>query len=302
MIALTDGGGETRPMEAAHLSAERFEAHRSHLRAVAYRMLGSLSEAEDAVQETWIKAARADVGEVRNLAGWLTTVVSRVCLDLLRSRKSRREDSLDERPAEPAVRLLRRADPEAEMVMADSVGLALLVVMEALSPVERLAFVLHDLFAVPFADIAPIVGRSPETTQRIASRARRRVRDQSETGGADRLRRFRAVDAFMRAARDGEFETLLSMLDPDAGYRPDEAARLLGAGTEMRGARTIAEQFSGAGHWTRAVLLDGEVGVVLAPRGKLRLVLTLSFKDDRIAAIEAVAEPGRLAALKLRVP
>ncbi|MBO3733707.1 sigma-70 family RNA polymerase sigma factor [Glycomyces sp. NEAU-S30] len=289
-------------MEAANLSTERFEEHRGHLRAVAYRILGSLSEAEDAVQEAWIKAARADVSEVENLAGWLTTVVSRLCLDLLRSRKSRREDSLDERPSEPAVRLFRRTDPEAEMVMADSVGLALLVVMEALSPVERLAFVLHDLFAVPFADIAPIVGRSPETTQRIASRARRRVRDQSEPGGADRLRRFRAVDAFMRAARDGEFETLLSMLDPDASYRPDEAARLLGAGSEMFGARTIAEEFSGAGHWTRAVLLDGEVGVVLAPRGKLRLVLTLSFKDEKIAAIEAVAEPGRLAALELRVP
>lgn len=288
-------------MDEGILSAERFEEHRAHLRAVAYRMLGSLSEAEDAVQETWIKAARADVSEVRNLAGWLTTVVSRVCLDLLRSRKSRREDPLEERPGEPAVRLFRRTDPEAELVMADSVGLALLVVMEALSPVERLAFVLHDLFAVPFADIAPIVGRSPETTQRIASRARRRVRDQGEAGADDRLRRFHAVDAFMRAARDGEFATLLAMLDPDASYRPDEAARLLGAGTEMLGARTIAEQFTGAGHWTRAVLLDGEVGVVLAPKGKLRLVLTLSFKDDRIAAIEAVADPARLQALELRV-
>jgi RNA polymerase sigma factor (sigma-70 family) len=289
-------------MNEAHLPAERFEEHRGHLRAVAYRMLGSLSEAEDAVQEAWIKAARADVSGVENLAGWLTTVVSRVCLDLLRSRKSRREDSLDERPSEPAVRLFRRTDPEAELVMADSVGLALLVVMEALSPAERLAFVLHDLFAVPFADIAPIVGRSPETTQRIASRARRRVRDQSEVDGGDRMRRFRAVDAFMRAARDGEFETLLSMLDPDASYRPDEAARLLGAGTELFGGRTIAERFTGAGHWTQAVLLDGEVGVVLAPRGRLKLVLALSFKDDKIAGIEAVAEPERLAALELRVP
>ncbi|WP_205324505.1 sigma-70 family RNA polymerase sigma factor [Glycomyces sp. YM15] len=289
-------------MDESSLSAERFEEHRGHLRAVAYRMLGSLSEADDAVQETWIKAARADVGEVENLAGWLTRVVSRVCLDQLRSRKSRREDSLDERPAEPAVRLFRRTDPEAELVMADSVGLALLVVMEALSPVERLAFVLHDLFSVPFAEIAPIVDRSPETTQRIASRARRRVRDQGGAATGDRLRRFRAVEAFMRAARDGEFESLLSMLDPEATYRPDEAARRLGAGTEMFGARTIAEQFAGAGHWTRAVLLDGEVGVVLAPKGRLKLVLTVSFKDDRIAAIEAIAEPERLEAVELRVP
>jgi RNA polymerase sigma-70 factor (ECF subfamily) len=197
--------------------------------------------------------------------------------------------------------LFRRPDPEAELVMADSVGLALLVVMEALSPVERLAFVLHDLFAVPFADIAPIVGRSPATTQRIASRARRRVRDQGSSDVGDRLRRFRAIDAFMRAARDGEFETLLAMLDPEATYRPDEAARLLGAGTEIHSGRAIAEQFSGAGHWTRAVLLDGEPGVVLAPRGKLRLVLTVSFNGDRIAAIEAVADPARLAALELRV-
>ncbi|MQM24252.1 sigma-70 family RNA polymerase sigma factor [Glycomyces sp. NEAU-7082] len=289
-------------MDEGTLSAERFEEHRAHLRAVAYRMLGSLSEAEDAVQEAWIKAARADVSGVENLRGWLTTVVSRVCLDLLRSRKSRREDPLDERPVEPAVRLLRRSDPEAELVMADSVGLALLVVMEALSPVERLAFVLHDLFAVPFADIAPIVDRSPETTQRIASRARRRVRDQGEADAGDRLRRFRAVDAFMQAARDGEFATLLSMLDPEATYRPDEAARLLGAGTEMFGARAIAEAFSGAGQWTQAVLLNGDVGVVLAPRGKLRLVLTVSFKGDRIAAIEAFAEPERLAAVELRLP
>jgi RNA polymerase sigma factor (sigma-70 family) len=288
-------------MDAANLPAERFEEHRAHLLAVAYRMLGSLSEAEDAVQETWIKAARADVSGVANLAGWLTTVVSRVCLDLLRSRKSRREDPLEERPAEPVVRLRRRTDPEAELVMADSVGLALLVVMEALSPAERLAFVLHDLFAVPFADIAPIVGRSPETTQRIASRARRRVRDRGEVRGGDRVRRFRAVDAFLRASRHGEFATLLSMLDPDATYRPDEAACNLGAGTEVHGGRTIAEQFCGGGHWTRAALLDGEPGVVLAPRGRLRLVLTVSFRGDKIAAIEAVGDPARLDALELRV-
>lgn len=289
-------------MRGDELLAERFEEHRSHLRAAAYRMLGSLSEAEDAVQETWIKAARADTGAVANLAGWLTTVVGRVCLDMLRSRKSRREDSLDEPAAGPQVRLRGPADPEEEALLADSVGLALLVVLDRLSPTERIAFVLHDMFAVPFADIAPIVDRSPETTQRIASRARTRVRGEPGSESGDRTRRYRAVEVFLRAARDGEFEALLAMLDPAATYRLDEAARQLGAGTEFDGGPVIAEAFCGRAQPARPIMLDGEPGMVLAPRGRLLLVMTFEFEGDRITGIRAVAEADRLSKIELTVP
>lgn len=287
-------------MDANELLATRFEEHRSHLRAVAYRMLGSLSEADDALQVAWLKAAAADTGGVENLAGWLTTVVSRVCLDMLRSRDARREDSLDEHGATLATPL--RTDPEEEVLFADSVGLALLVVLDKLSPTERIAFVLHDLFAVSFADIAPIVGRSPETTQRIASRARGRVRGNSESGGNDRLRQYRAVESFLRAAQNGEFEQLLAMLDPDATYRTDEAARLLGAGTDFDGARTLAENFCGKAQIARVIMLDGEPGIVLAPRGTMMLVMTVRFAGERISGIDAIADDGRLSRMTLTVP
>ncbi|NEW27718.1 sigma-70 family RNA polymerase sigma factor [Nocardia cyriacigeorgica] len=286
-------------MNGNELLAKHFEEHRSHLRAVAYRMLGSLSEADDAVQVAWIKASGADISSVANPAGWLTTVVSRVCLDMLRSRESRNEDSLDEHGAGLATRV--QADPEEEAVLADSVGSALLVVLDKLSPTERIAFVLHDLFAVPFADIAPIVDRSSETTQRIASRARRRVRGQSELGG-DRARRYRAVEAFLGAAQNGEFEALLAMLDPDVTYRPDEAARLLGAGTDLDGRQALAEAFCGKAQPARAIMLDGEPGLVLAQYGTLKLVMTIRFTGERIAAINAVADDDRLATMELTVP
>jgi len=282
--------------------AERFESHRSHLRAVAYRILGSLSEAEDAVQETWLKASRADTGEVENLAGWLTTVTGRVCLDMLRSRKSRREDALDGPETGSGVRIFHRVDPEEEALLADSVGLALLVVLDTLSPTERLAFVLHDLFSVPFVDIAPIVERSPETTQRLASRARQRVRGKSTPDDGNRMRRYRAVEAFLQAARDGEFEALLSMLDPSVTIRPDDAARLMG-GSEAVGAQAVATRFSGQANLARPILLDGEAGIaVLAPRGRLLLVMTLAFDGDRITGINPVAGKERLAAMELTVP
>jgi RNA polymerase sigma-70 factor (ECF subfamily) len=285
-------------MREEKISAEAFEAHRPHLRAVAYRMLGSLSEAEDAVQEAWLKADRADVGAVENLGGWLTTVTGRVCLDLLRSRKSRREDLGDE---EPRVRLARRVDPEEEALLADSVGLAMLVVLDALSPVERLAFVLHDLFQVPFADIAPIVERSPETTQRIASRARQRVRGKSIVDG-DLGRRHQAVEAFLQAARDGEFATLLILLDPSVTLRLDEAAMRLSGGADLTGARAVAEAFSGQARLARAVLLDGEIAVAVVPRAKLLMVFTLRFEGGRIAEIYGIGDPSLLEGLELHVP
>ncbi|WP_335987993.1 sigma-70 family RNA polymerase sigma factor [Glycomyces sp. MUSA5-2] len=286
-------------MREEKISEFEFEAHRPHLRAVAYRMLGSLSEAEDAVQDAWLKASRADVSEVENLAGWLTTVTGRVCLDLLRSRQSRREDPFDGQ--EPQVRLARRVDPEEEAVLADSVGLAMLVVLDALSPVERLAFVLHDLFAVPFAEIAPIVERSPETTQRIASRARLRVRGTSKVDG-DLARRHRAVEAFLQAARDGEFATLLTLLDPSVTMRLDDAAIRLSSGTHLVGAQAVAEAFSGQARLARAVLLDGEVAVAVVPRGNLLMVFTLRFEGDRIAEIRAIGDEAALTALELHVP
>ncbi|GAA2141763.1 sigma-70 family RNA polymerase sigma factor [Glycomyces algeriensis] len=285
-------------MAEEFFTAEAFEAHRTHLRAVAYRMLGSLSEAEDAVQEAWIKASRADTAGVENPAGWLTTVVSRVCLDMLRSRKARREDALDGQEAQ--VRLRPSVDPEAEAQLADAVGLAMLVVLDALSPVERLAFVLHDMFAVPFAEIAPIVERSPETTQRLASRARRRVHGKSSVDG-DRLRRFQAVDAFLQASRDGEFGMLLSLLDPNVTMRLDDAARLLSARTAMTGATAVAEAFNGQAALARPVLIDGEPGIVFAPRGKVIMLFTVRFEGDRIAEIRAVADESALAAIELTV-
>ncbi|MEU5871202.1 sigma-70 family RNA polymerase sigma factor [Glycomyces sp. NPDC047369] len=286
-------------MREEKISAIEFEAHRPHLRAVAYRVLGSLSEAEDAVQDAWLKASRADVSAVENLAGWLTTLTGRVCLDLLRSRQSRREDPFDGQ--EPRVRLARRVDPEEEAVLADSVGLAMLVVLDALSPVERLAFVLHDLFAVPFAEIAPIVERSPETTQRIASRARARVRGTSAVDG-DLARRHQAVEAFLQAARDGEFATLLTLLDPSVTLRLDEATIRLSGGTDLVGASAVAEAFSGQARLARAVLLDGEVAVAVVPRGQLLMVFTLRFEGDRIAEIRAVGDEAALTALELHVP
>ena len=281
--------------------SERFEAQRSQLRGVAYRMLGSLSEAEDALQESWLRASRADTSGVENLGGWLTTVVARVSLDMLRSRKSRREESLAEAPAsaKPVAGGPETLDPEQEAVLADSVGLALLVVLEHLTPTERLAFVLHDLFGMSFDDIAPIVGRSPAAARQLASRARRRVRGRNASHSADVKAQRRVVEAFLAAAREGNFEALLGVLDPAVVRRADAAALPPGAPRELRGAEAVAKgALAGARRAgsppVALALIDGKVGVVLAPRGRLTMAMRFEIRDARIVAIDVVADPDRL--------
>jgi RNA polymerase sigma-70 factor (ECF subfamily) len=272
----------------------RFEAARPHLRRVAYRMLGSLAEAEDAVQESWLRLARADTDDVANLTGWLTTVVARICLDMLRSRKARREEPADPRGEEPA------ADPAQERELADSVGIALLVVLQALEPAERIAFVLHDMFDLPFDQISPIVGRSADATRQLASRARRRVRGAPRDGDVAAERKI--VDAFLTAAREGDFEGLLAVLDPNVVMRGDDAAAKLGGPRQMSGSHAVAKAFSGRAQEARSALMDGAVGIVVAPRGRLLLVLGLTITNGRIIAINAIADPQQLAGLELALP
>src|SRR5687767_13337168 len=258
-------------MDENNLLAEKFEANRARLRAVAYRMLGSTAEVDDAVQEAWIRLSRADAGSVENLGGWLTTVVARVCLDMLRSRKSRREEPLGVQP-EPIANRAEGSDPEREALMADSVGLALLVILDTLAPAERLAFVLHDMFALPFEEIASIVGRSPAAARQLASRARRRVRGAAMVPRADLTRQREVVDAFLAALRGGDFDGLVAVLDPDVVIRADAAAARPGAPSEVRGARAWARQaiaFSQGARSARPALVNGAVGVVVAPRGRL---------------------------------
>ena len=273
--------------------AERFEEHRTHLRSMAYRMLGSMSEAEDAVQEGWLRLGRAGAAEIENLGGWLTTAVARVCLDMLRSRKSRREEPITPEGTEP-IASGHGSSPEQEALMADSVGLALLVVLDRLAPAERLAFVLHDMFGVPFEEIAPIVGRSVEATRQLASRARRRVRG----GGTDAagLRRQREViDAFLTALRAGDLPALLAVLDPDLVVRAD-----MPGAAEIRGAAVWAKGATAFGHLARLVqpaLVEGNVGLVMAPRGKLVRALRFTFAGDRVATIEIISDPARVAEL-----
>ena len=281
--------------------AEQFEANRPHLRAVAYRMLGDLTEADDAVQESWLHLSRADTSGVKNLGGWLTTVVARVCLDLLRSRKSRREETLSEDVPEPSISPESGGDPEYEALMADSVGLALLVVLDTLTPAERLAFVLHDLFDVPFDEIAPIVGRTPTTARQLASRARRRVRGGTVEKDADLTRQRAVVDAFLAASRSGDFDALLAALDPDVVFRNDLTIVPAGAAPEVRGAAAVARLFAGRAQETQSALVNGAVGVVVAPRGRLMLVLELTITGGKIAEINVVADPARLSQLDLAV-
>jgi RNA polymerase sigma factor (sigma-70 family) len=281
--------------------AERFEAHRPHLRAVAYRMLGSASEADDAVQEAWLRLARADVSGVENLGGWLTTLVARACLDLLRSRRSRREEPLGAEVPEPVTGHQDRADPEHQALLADGVGLALLVVLDALTPAERVAFVLHDMFAVPFDEIAPIVGRSPAATRQLASRARRRVQGTAPAPEADRGRQRAVVDAFLAASRGGDFDALLALLDPDVVLRADHAAVQAGAAGEVRGAAAVAEQFSGRARFARPALVDGAVGAVWAPGGRPRVVFAFTIARGRVVGIDLVADPDRLSRLDLAI-
>jgi RNA polymerase sigma-70 factor (ECF subfamily) len=281
--------------------AEQFEANRTHLRAVAYRMLGSLSEADDAVQESWLHLSRSGTSGVENLGGWLTTVVARVCLDMLRSRTSRREEPLGAQVPEPIVGLEDGTDPEHEALLADSVGPALLVVLETLAPAERLAFVLHDLFAVPFDEIASIVGRSPAAARQLASRARRRVQGAATVPGTDLTRQRVVVDAFLAASRGGDFEALLALLDPDVVLRADPAAVKAGASEEVRGAAAVAGTFSGRARFAQPALVNGAPGAVWAPGGRPRVVFGFMITGGKIIEIELVADPERLRQLDLAV-
>jgi RNA polymerase sigma-70 factor (ECF subfamily) len=284
--------------------AEQFEAKRTHLRGVAYRMLGSLNEADDAVQEAWLRLSRSGTSGVENLGGWMTTVVARICLDMLRSRKSRREDPLDAEVPSPVASRDDMSDPEHEAILADSVGLALLVVLETLAPPERIAFVLHDMFDIPFDEIGSIVGRSPAAARQLASRARRRVQGGPVVLGADRAGQRAVVDAFLAALRGGDFEALVAVLDPDVVFRADGAASATGAPAEVRGARTWARgaiAFSKAVQLAQPALVNGAIGVVLAPNGRLSRVLTFTFVHGRIAQVEVIGDPARLRELDLKV-
>lgn len=281
--------------------AERFEEHRSHLRAVAYRMLGSASEADDAVQEAWLRLNRSDTSDVGNLGGWLTTVISRVCLDMLRARTSRREEPMGEVPPEPPATQTGRHDPVVEAILADSVGDAMMVVLDTLSPAERLAFVLHDTFGVPFEEIAVIVDRSPAATRQLASRARRRVQGATPTAGTtNRERQREIVGAFLAAARNAEFEALLALLDPDAMVRADRVAAEIGGGLlEATGATAVARALAGRAYGAQLALIDGMPGVGWVPGGKLRGVMVFTFAGERIAAIDLIGDPEQLAAFDI---
>jgi RNA polymerase sigma-70 factor (ECF subfamily) len=284
-------------MDEKKFLAEKFEANRAHLRAVAYRMLGSTSEVDDAVQETWLRLGRSDTSAVENLGGWLTTVVARVCLDMLRARKSRREEPMGPHVPEPATDDGHERDAET----ADSVGAALLVVLETLAPAERLAFVLHDMFAVPFEEIAPIVGRTPAAARQLASRARRRVQGTPAVPDADLTRQRKIVDAFLAASRGGDFEGLLAVLDPDVVFRADHAAQRLGSLAEIRGAADVAATFKGRAEAAKPALVDGALAIAVVWGGKLRIVLRLTIRGDRIAEVEAVADAERIGGFDVRV-
>ncbi len=280
---------------------ERFEEQRARLRAVAFRMLGSQTEADDAVQEAWLRLNRADTADIENLGGWLTTVVARVCLDMLRSRATRREEPLDARVADQVARPDIARDPEHEALLADAVGPALLVVLDTLAPAERIAFVLHDMFAVPFDAIAEIVGRSPAAARQLASRARRRVQGATTATDTDVARQRAVVDAFLAASRDGDFDALLALLDPDVVLRSDTIAAQSGAPSEARGAPAVAETFAGRAKAAQPALIDGAVGLAWAQRGEVRVVFDLTIVGGRIAAIDLLADPVVLAQLELEL-
>jgi RNA polymerase sigma factor (sigma-70 family) len=294
--------------------ASQFEANRPRLQSVAYRMLGSLTEAEDAVQETWIRLSRSDPQTIDNLGGWLTTVLSRVCLGVLRSRRTHGEQPLTERDEpelEPELADPQVMGPEEEAVLADTMGPALLLVLESLSPSERLAFVLHDLFAVPFEDIAPIVGRSPAAARQLASRARRRIQGSDEAHPGDRRRQQEVVEAFLAASRQGDFEALVTLLDPDAVLRADRAAvkaatanREKGApllAPEVRGGRAVANALVGRAQAAQLALIEGSPGAVWAPGGRPRAIFAFRVVGNTISEIEIVTDPGVVAALRVRL-
>jgi RNA polymerase sigma factor (sigma-70 family) len=287
--------------------AERFQAHRPRLRAVAYRMLGSLSEADDAVQGAWLRLSRTDTSGVDNLGGWLTTLVARECLDMLRARTARREQPQGVHLPDPVISAQDGLDPEQQALLAEGIGLALLVVLDTLTPAERLAFVLHDTFAVPFDEIAPIVGRSPAATRQLASRARRRVQRQATVPDADLARQREVVDAFFAAAHEGDFTALVAMLDPDVVVRADTGAVPAGAWRVARGAVAVAEQLRTIGGFARLArfaqpaLVNGAAGVVVAPGGRPVAVMGFTIRGGRITEIDILADPARLSRLDLAV-
>jgi RNA polymerase sigma-70 factor (ECF subfamily) len=285
-------------MDEHEWMAERFEENRAHLRAVAYRMLGSLSEADDAVQEAWLRLSRSGASGVENLGGWLTTVVGRVCLDMLRSRKARREESMD--VADPIVSREDGVDPEHEVLLADSVGLALLVVLQTLAPAERVAFVLHDMFDLPFDEIAGIVGRSPAAARQLASRARRRLQGAATAPDADFARQREVVDAFLAASRGGDFDALLAVLDPDVVLRADRAAVQMGA-SALKGSAAVAGTFAGRARVAQPALVNGAAGAVWAQGGRPRVVFAFTITGGKIVAIDLLADPARLSQLDLAV-
>ncbi|MED4581229.1 sigma-70 family RNA polymerase sigma factor [Brevibacillus choshinensis] len=288
-------------MEDQKRLGELFEEHRSHLQAVAYRMLGSLCEADDAVQESWFRLSRSDTSHIENIGGWLTTVVSRICLDMLRSRKSRREEPWEAFLPNQNISQGEESDPEYEALLADSVGLALLVVLGNLNPAERISFVLHDIFDLPFQEIAPIVGRSQDATRQLASRARRRVQGVNSVTHPDITRQRELVDAFLAASRAGNFEALLSVLDPNVVLWDDREVAIDGTVKELRGAQAVAKQVAGRAQAARPVLVNGTVGVVVAPNGRLLFVLDFTVKNSKITEIELVSDPLRLCQLDLSV-
>jgi RNA polymerase sigma factor (sigma-70 family) len=281
--------------------AEEFETHRKHLRAVAYRMLGSMSEADDAVQESWLRLNRADTAEVENMRGWLTTVVARVCLDMLRARHARHEDYVGSWLPEPIVRVDTDGDPEDEALLADSVGIAMLVVLETLTPAERLSFVLHDMFGVPFDEIGSILGRSSDAARQLASRARRRVRGATPRTDPDLAQQRKVVDAFLAASRNGDFEALLEVLDPDVVFRVDRGRLGVAGPRVVTGAEKVARQVLSRGSrfapYGRPAIVNGNAGVVVAPAGAPIAVVGFTVADGRIVEIDVIADPDKLGGL-----
>src|SRR5215813_8216358 len=291
-------------MNEANQLASLFDSHRSHLRGMAFRMLGSLSDADDAVQEAWLRLNRSDADEIENLKRWLTTVVARVCLDMLRSRKAHHEEPLDSQVIQPTTSNGAQTTPEEEAVIADSIGLALLVMLDTLAPAERVAFVLHDVIDVPFDEIARIVGRSPEAVRQLASRARRRVRGAEKIPDSEIKAQRAVVEAFVAALRAGDFEGLVAVLDPDVVFRADAAAGVSGSPTEIRGARKWARgaiAFSGFAQYAQPALVNGAVGLLLAPGGRLSRVVTFGIAEGKINQVEVIAEPDRLQQINLAV-
>jgi RNA polymerase sigma factor (sigma-70 family) len=272
----------------------QFETYRSHLRAVAYRMLGSMSEADDAVQVSWLRLSRADTSSIENLGGWLTTVVARVCLDMLRSRKSRGEALLEDERFETELTTDHSIDPEHEATLSDSVGLAMLIVLESLTPDERLAFVLHDVFAMPFVEIASIVGCSAEAARQLASRARRRVQSTEARGDVDPARQREMVEAFLVASRTGDFDALLALLHPDVVFRPDDAAIASGPFRETQSAAEVAKAFKGRARGVQLALINGLAGAIWASEGQVRGAFNFKVEADKIVEIELVVDAARL--------